>query len=130
MPVPLPHAPEPDGSEPCTTVPAHNHQCLQRQRSRMECSQLKTKLRLDFRDRSRCGRVMDDTDELLAQLCTRIGIMMEDASAVAITSAVIEAEERMRAILDVADAVSRIAALSDAAVSLVRGERTVASVHH
>ncbi len=70
---------------------------------------------------------MDDTDELLALLCTRIGMLMEDASAVEITSAVITADERARAILDVADAVSRIAALSDAAVSLVRATGTVAS---
>lgn len=78
---------------------------------------------------SRRGRVMDDTDGLLAQLCTRIGIMMEDASAVAITSAVMGAEERNRAVLEVADAVSCIAALSEAAVSLIK-RATVASPHH
>lgn len=78
------------------------------------------KLRLDFRGVSRRGRVMDDTDELLAQLCTRIGIIMEDASAVAITSAVLTAEERTIAIFEVADAAARILALSNAAVSLVR----------
>ena len=55
--------------------------------------------------------------------------MMEDASAVAITNAVMPAKERARAILEVADAVSRIAALSDAAVSLI-DLRTVASAHH
>ena len=68
---------------------------------------------------SRRGRVMEDTDELVAQLCTRIGIMMKDASAVAITSAVMPPKERARAILEVADAVSRIAALSEAAVSVI-----------
>lgn len=62
---------------------------------------------------------MDENDELLAQLCTRIGAMMEDASAVALTSAVMGAEERTRAILEVADVVSRIAALSEATVSLI-----------
>lgn len=78
---------------------------------------------------SRRGRLMDDTDELLAQLCTRIGIMMEDASAVAITGAMMTAEERNRAVLEVADAVSRIAALSEAAVSLIN-QATVAVPHH
>ena len=62
----------------------------------MECSYQTTKLRLDFCGVWGRGRVMDDTDELLAQLCTRIGIMMEDASAVAITGAVMPAEERNR----------------------------------
>ena len=55
--------------------------------------------------------------------------MMEDASAVAITGAVMTTEERNGAILEVADAVARIAALSEAAVSLInRG--TVTSPHH
>ena len=63
---------------------------------------------------------MDDTYELLAQLCTRIGIMMEHASAIAITSAMLTAEERTIAICEVADAVARLVALSNAAVSLVR----------
>lgn len=87
------------------------------------------KLRLDFLGVSGRGRVMDDTDELLAQLCTRIGIMMEDASAVAITGAMMTVEERNRAVLEVADAVARIAALSEAAVSLIN-QGTVASAHH
>jgi len=72
---------------------------------------------------------MDDTDELLAQLCTRIGILIEDASVVAITGAVMTADERNRVILEVADAASRIAALAEAAVSLIN-QRTVVSSHH
>ncbi|WP_422062326.1 hypothetical protein [Sphingopyxis sp.] len=95
----------------------------------MEYSQQTKKLRLDFRSVSRRGRPMDDTDELLAQLCTRIGIMMEDASAVAITGAMMTADERNRAVLEVADAASRIAALSEAAVSLIN-QGTVAAPHH
>lgn len=97
----------------------------------VECNvRNRKKLRLDFRGVSRRGRVMDDTDELLAQLCTRIGMMMEDASAVAITGAAMGAEKRARAILEVAEAVSRISALSDAAVSLIRAKGDVASAHH
>jgi uncharacterized protein (DUF1786 family) len=95
----------------------------------MECSYRKTKLRLDFCGGSRRGRVMDDTDDLLAQLCTRIGKLMEDASAVALAGAVMGAEDRTRAILEVADTVSCLAALSEAAVSLIDQE-TVASAHH
>jgi uncharacterized protein (DUF1786 family) len=72
---------------------------------------------------------MDDDNELLALLCTRIGAIMEDASAVAITAAAMEGGERTRAIMQIADAALRTTALADAAVALASLESSVASGH-
>ena len=70
---------------------------------------------------------MDEDNELLALLCTRIGTIMEDASAVAITAAAMDGGERTRSILQIADAASHITALANAAVALANPEGSVAS---
>ncbi|WP_411339452.1 hypothetical protein V6U71_16410 [Sphingopyxis sp. J-6] len=73
---------------------------------------------------------MEDTDELLAQICTRIGIIMEDASATAILAARMAGEARNRAIAEIAKAAADICALSNAAAVLSRSDGTVAAEHH
>jgi len=76
------------------------------------------KLRLDFFDAPRCGRVMEDDHDLLALLCTRIGIIMEDTSTIAVTAAIMESDERARAIAEISRAISRLSTLAAAVVAL------------
>ncbi len=82
------------------------------------CS-LATMLSLDFKNRTGRGVGMDDeTFDLIAQMCTRIGMIMEDASIVALTVNAISREERMGAIADLEAASSQIRALAKAAKAL------------
>lgn len=60
----------------------------------------------------------DDTDELIAQICTRIGMIMEDASVVALTAGGLAGEERDAAIAVLANAAERITALVGAVKAL------------
>ncbi len=53
----------------------------------------------------------DDTDEIIIQLCTRIGMIMEDTSVVALMVAGMERERRVAALADVDAAAKRIGAL-------------------
>jgi hypothetical protein len=70
------------------------------------------KLRLDFKARSRCGPGMDDdTSDLIAQLCTRIGMIMEDASVTALTVPRSTGDARRTAIGEIGLAAKRISAL-------------------
>ena len=57
----------------------------------------------------------EDTSELIAQLCARIGRIMEDASVVALTVGALAGVERDNAIVVLADAAERISALVAAA---------------
>ena len=57
----------------------------------------------------------EDTSELIAQLCARIGMIMEDASVVALTVGALAGVERDNAIVVLADAAERISALVAAA---------------
>ena len=60
----------------------------------------------------------EDTSELTAQLCTRIGMIMEDASVVALTMGGLVGVERNDAIVVLADAAERINALVAAVKAL------------
>ena len=52
------------------------------------------KLHLDFvRTHELRGRMDDDTRELIDQLCTQVGITMEDGSVLALTSRTIPADQ-------------------------------------
>lgn len=58
---------------------------------------------------------MDDSDpDLVIQLCTRIGMIMEDASVFALTMAGQDQEERERAVVQLEQASAAIAALAGA----------------
>ena len=50
----------------------------------------------------------DETSVLVAQLCTRIGMIMEDASPVALTDAGLDAVERKAALADLAQAIGQL----------------------
>lgn len=54
---------------------------------------------------------MDDTADLIAALCTRIGMIMEDTSAVALAISGMNEHQRHNAISDIEAASERIAAL-------------------
>lgn len=62
----------------------------------------------------------DDTRDLIAQLCARIWMIMEDASAVALSVPGISEVERDAAIVEISDAAARISALSAATTALIR----------
>ena len=62
---------------------------------------------------------MDEhTNELIAQLCTRIGMIMEDASVVAVTVGGLTVKERDDAIAALEAAAERIGALVSAVTAL------------
>jgi hypothetical protein len=61
----------------------------------------------------------DDIDDLIAQLCTWIGMIMEDTSVTALTAGSLERDERLAAIDDVETAANRIAALIAATKALL-----------
>ncbi len=77
-------------------------------------------LRLDFLAWSRRGVSMDDhTDDLIAQLCTRIGMIMEDASVIALTVGGKSPSDRLDVIDELDDAAKRINALVAAVRALL-----------
>jgi hypothetical protein len=61
----------------------------------------------------------DDIDDLIAQLYTRIGMIMEDASVVALTIGGLEREKRVTSIDEVETAANRIAELIAATKALM-----------
>jgi hypothetical protein len=61
----------------------------------------------------------DDTDDIIIQLCTRIGMIMEDASVAALTVAGIDRERRVAALVELDAAAKRIGALVEAAKVLL-----------
>lgn len=62
----------------------------------------------------------DDTDNLIAQLCTRIGMIMEDASPVAIGIGAMTVAERRAAITEISVAAAQISAICEAVEVLTR----------
>lgn len=79
------------------------------------------KLRMDLAAALGRGVAMDDdTRDLIAQLCARIWMIMEDASAVALSVPGISEVERDAAIVEISDAAARISALSAATTALIR----------
>ena len=63
---------------------------------------------------------MDDTDELILRLCTQVGVLMEDASIVALTLRRLSLAERTEAIADLCIATDTIERLVEAARVLSR----------
>lgn len=79
-----------------------------------------TKLRVDFMAQSRRGRAMDDdTRELIAQLFTRVGMIMEDASPVALLAGSGDQASLKVAIAAIEQAAEKIAALASAIRALL-----------
>ena len=62
---------------------------------------------------------MDDTDELIIQLCTRVGMIMEDACMAALTIGRVEHVARQTELGKLEMAADRIAALLHAAKTLL-----------
>ena len=60
----------------------------------------------------------EDTSELIEQLCTKIGMIMEDASVVALTVGGLTVKERDDAIAALEAAAERIGALVSAVTAL------------
>ena len=60
----------------------------------------------------------EDTRELTAQLCTRVGMIMEDASVVALTAGSLAPEEQHEALRQLRSAALTIEALICAAIRL------------
>ncbi len=60
----------------------------------------------------------DDASDLVAQLCTRIGMIMEDVSPVALSVAGVDAEERKAALAGLDQAIGQLGSLIDAAKAL------------
>ena len=90
------------------------------QRSRVECGAI-AKLPMDFVRQARLRAAMDeDTLELTARLCTRIGMIMEDASVIALTIGAASEADRMEALAQLDAASGRIS-------DLVRAVRAVQS---
>ena len=86
----------------------------------MDCAPPVTKLRVDFMAQSGRGRAMDDdTRELVAQLFTRIGMIMEDASVTALSVTGMDQEERGTALVELGISTRRISALVESAGSLL-----------
>jgi len=62
----------------------------------------------------------DDTSDLVVQLCTRIGMIMEDASPVALTVVGMEPAERKAALATLERAIGQLGALIAVVKSLHR----------
>lgn len=78
----------------------------------MECATLAIKLRLDCEGvHGVLSRMDDDSNELATQLCTKIGMIMEDASVTALTIARTTDTERNDAIAQLDIAAHSITAL-------------------
>lgn len=76
---------------------------------------------MDFSGERRRGVRMDDDDhDLIARLCTRIGMIMEDASPIALGVGGMDHARRRAAIAELSAAASQIAALLTAAELLLR----------
>jgi len=84
-------------------------------------SQCAQKLVLDFAGTSRRGDHMDDADaDLVAQLCARAGMIMEDISPDAITLSGRNAAER-------GDVIDRLVVASERVRALVQAAKLLAS---
>jgi hypothetical protein len=79
---------------------------------------LPEKLDMDFVAWSVRLAVMDDDAELMGLLCTRIGMIMEDASVIALTLAAADPEARLVQLAELKAASAAIAALVAAVESL------------
>ncbi|MCB2060953.1 MAG: hypothetical protein KDE21_10630 [Novosphingobium sp.] len=77
------------------------------------------KLAVDFLvKQGLCVGMEDDTAELIARLCTRIGMIMEDASVIALTIGSMDEADRSNAIARLGKDSARIDQLIDAVRAL------------
>ena len=76
------------------------------------------KLDMDLSDHFDRGVGMDDTEELVVLLCTRIGIIMEDASVEALTIGSLPQSERSETLARLRRATVAIHRLMEGAVAL------------
>ncbi len=84
----------------------------------MECAT--KKLRMDYAARLRFREAMDpDTIELIAQLCTQVGMRMEDASSIAVTIGHNTPDQMRKRLDDLACAAEKISRLISAAQALI-----------
>jgi hypothetical protein len=81
---------------------------------------LALKLDVDFGGGAGRSVHMDDTDELIIRLCTQVGMVMEDASIVALTLGGLSLAERINAITELCIASETIECLMKAARVLCR----------
>jgi hypothetical protein len=80
---------------------------------------LSEKLRLDLPAHSVRRVVMDDdAHDLVVQLCTMIGMIMEDTSVVALTVSGLDDHQRRRAMAEIQTAATRINNLAGAITAL------------
>ncbi len=76
-------------------------------------------LAVDFGAETRLRGLMDDdARDLVNQLCTRIGMIMEDASELALTIGSVDQSDRPKQLTKLAESSARISALVRAAMSL------------
>ena len=85
-----------------------------------------TKLRLDLRIMPRCGGGMTD-DELVAALCLRIGMIMEDVCADAVTVRPDDRPHLITVVWRLSGAAIQIYALAKAASVLLDGDLDAAN---
>ncbi len=64
------------------------------------------------------SRMNNDTSDLVVQLCTRIGMIMEDVSSLALTVAGMDIRERKRALTELDQEIERAIVLIAAAKAL------------
>lgn len=79
-----------------------------------------TKLRVDFKAQARRGRAMDDdTRELIAQLFTRVGMIIEDVGPVALLAGTGDRAELDEAVAAIEQAAEKITSLASAVRALL-----------
>ncbi len=61
-----------------------------------------------------------ETSDLITQISTRIGMIMEDASVIALTLGRVGSEARVAKVCEIADAAAKIHALTEAIKALSR----------
>lgn len=61
-----------------------------------------------------------ETSDLIAQISTHVGMIMEDASVIALTLGRVGSEARVTKVCDIADAAAKIYALTEAIKALSR----------
>lgn len=76
------------------------------------------KLRLDFGADIERGARMDDADDLIRLLCTKIGMIMEDVSVTALTITLENPEQTAVQLEELGRAAAQISALAAAAKAL------------
>ena len=98
---------------------SRQHQCSHCRRSRMECAAHKSCVWTSPRGESVVPAMDADTADLVDQICTRIGMMMEEASVIALTTRRLSNEQRVAAVAQLRTTTRIISALAEAAKMLI-----------